>query len=253
MSTIDSNPDIPPTISNLVSGVPLFGQFPASNFPVGSTGPTGPTGATGSSTGPSGPAGPTGTTGPTGATGANTGATGGTGATGNTGPGGISSTLDRTDFFYLNSPGNRVQAVDGASVSIGNIPIPSAWLPVASNVNVIRVSLSTTIGVNNQLLSKLNQDGWISPSMTGITALTGGTTPLAVQTVAQQLIPCGGLVIYNYPVNWTFLLVRNVHWNETTPYLNTSFTAGFNFYYAWGYRAYNGTYEQLVYNLSCFS
>lgn len=251
-ATIDANAEIPPTISNLVSGEPLFGLFASGNFPQGAQGAVGVTGATGAALGPTGPIGATGVLGPTGVTGPNTGTTGATGPVGATGDGGISSAIDRTDYFFMASPGPSTQAVDGNRFYIGTITIPPAWLPVSSNVNVIRVSWSTTIGINVNLLSLLNQDGWISPSMAGVLD-DGVTQPLAIQTCGQQLIPCGGLVIYNMPVNWTFLLVRDVHWNASTTKLRASFTAGYNFYYAWGYRKFNGDTQNMTFNLSCFS
>lgn len=246
-----STGDIPPTISNTVNGEPLFGLFASDNFPIGAQGAIGPTGATGSSTGPTGPTGPVGATGAAGATGPNTGQTGATGPTGPAGGGGIDVNIDRTEVYNTPSPGLALQSLDGARVNVYNINIPSPWRLASSNINVIRVQLSTSIAINNNQLSLLNQDGWISPSMTGIRA--DGTKPFPYQTCGQQLLPCGGLVLYNCPVNWTWLLVRSVHWDDTTPSLEFSFTAGFNFYYAFGYRKYNGGFTQLKWNISCFA
>jgi hypothetical protein len=252
MSTVDLNGEMPPTISNLVNGEPLFGLFSSDNFPIGPQGAQGATGPTGSSTGPQGATGATGLTGAQGATGPNTGQTGATGPTGPTGPGGISSVIDRTEFYNLPSPGLALQSLDGARVNVYSISIPAAWRPASSNINVIRVQLSTSIAVNNNTLTLLNQDGWISPSMTGLAA-DGVTKPFPYQTIGQQLIPGGGLVLYNCPVNWTFLLVRSVNWDDTTPSLEFSFTAGYNFYYAFGYRKFNGGFSQLKFNISCFA
>jgi hypothetical protein len=243
---------IPPCVSYTAPANSIFSYGESLGY-TGPPGPTGPAGPTGLGGGPTGPSGPTGVQGPTGPTGP---ASGVTGPKGPTGPAGTNLPTVANRFLTQTTPTYTAQANTGAFIPVTGATwsLPADWALPANNVRVIMMTLNFSGRIDENTAGLVNRDGYWAFQ---VQANNQTTSPNDLRTIenAAQFVHNSGLRTYqiNYPLNYTFCLVRGTHFDENTASFQINWTGQYNWFYAFGNRVYSNTGFAWTWQMCCFS